>query len=298
MTYERPDILRETVKKLREQTFPPAYIVVIDNSKSQRTAEVVNELKGFDLDYHRVGHNSGPAGAAKRGLELLMSKGYDWIYWGDDDDPPENRFIFEIFFQKIKDAEENKPPVGVFGGRGGYFNKVTGRIKSLSNADLKKTKVVAVDTVPGGHSMLVKAEVVKQGVLPYEKLFFAFEDFDFCLKLKKAGYAALVDTEYWLKDNYRHGNFSENYRWKGTSFGSRESFWRDYYSTRNLLYIFLRERYFSAFAVHFFKTLIKAFFGFRFGWKYGRKNLQIQWLALIDFIMGRFGRRDSISGLR
>lgn len=290
MTFERPNTLRKTVLKLLDQTVPPHFILVVDNSITIKTAEEVEKIKSKSIGYHRVGHNSGPAGAAKIGLEKLSEMGYDWIYWGDDDNPPGNNLVFENLFRKLPAFEKKNINIGIFGGKGGLVNKRTGRVRSLSNEKLAKADVVEVDVVPGGHTMLVKAEVIKEGVLPSPKLFFGFEELDFCLKVKSKGYRIFVDSEGWLRTRYKANNRG-NYQWKASRFGDAGNLWRDYYSTRNLLYIFYRHEYYSAFLFTLIKSIAKSLAGFVHGIYFGRKNFQIQWAGCIDFFSGRFGKR-------
>ncbi|MCZ2845104.1 MAG: glycosyltransferase [Candidatus Bathyarchaeota archaeon] len=291
MTYERPKILLNSIKELQRQTFRPEYILVVDNSESYDTQKAIEKLSNPIVKYHRVGYNSGPAGAASIGLQKLTDKGFKWIYWGDDDNPPKHRTIFENFFSKIeKLSKESNIEVGVFGGRGGNLNKVTGRISSLTNSQLQKADIIEVDVVPGGHTMLVNAEVVIQKVFPEGKLFFGFEELDFCLKVRKKGFKVVVDSEDWLKENSKEGNIAANFKWKGSSFGDSSLLWRNYYSTRNLLYIYFKNLYFFPFLFLLFKSVLKSMVGFRYGLNYGKKNLVIQWKAILHFFTNTYGQ--------
>ena len=69
MTYERPEVLLKTIQNLREQTFPPELILIVDNSISRTTEILLNKHKFSNLEYFKVGYNSGPAGASKIGLK-------------------------------------------------------------------------------------------------------------------------------------------------------------------------------------------------------------------------------------
>ena len=292
MTYERPGVLLETIEKIRNQTIPPSLILVVDNSESWRSRRVLQAVQGPDLQYLRSGYNSGPAGAAKKGLNLLTEKGFKWIYWGDDDNPPGDQQVFEKFFMRICDAEKKYSNIGIFGGRGGKLNRFTGRIRSLKNEELLQSDVVEVDSVPGGHNMFVNSKVIQEGILPLEKLFFGFEELDFCLRVREKGFAVLVNSRDWLTENYSQGLKKDDYRWKGRSFGKYSSLWREYYSSRNLLFIFWRNKYYFAFWFIFLKIFIKAFAGFRHGWKYGKTNLLVQSVAVLDFSRNHFGYRQ------
>lgn len=288
MTYERPEVLLKTIHNLREQTFPPELILIVDNSISRSTEILLNKYQFSNLDYFRVGYNSGPAGASKIGLENLTVLGYDWIYWGDDDDPPRDNSVFEHLFQGIKELQDNGEKLGIFGGKGGHFNKFSGKIQSLSNKELKACKFVEVDSVPGGHTLLVNSEVIKAGALPDEKLFFGFEEFDFCLQVKNKGFKNYVDAQSWLKVRKNANLVQDNYRWTGKSFGSEESLKREFYSTRNLLNIFFKNRFLFPFLNLLLKSIGKMFVGFRYGPSYGKKMCRIQFMAICAFFLRDF----------
>ncbi|NJW53426.1 glycosyltransferase family 2 protein [Salinimicrobium oceani] len=291
MTYERPDILINTLRQLQGQSLPPEIIIVVDNSDSNETSQLLDTLNFEKVNYLRVGYNSGPAGAAKIGLEKLTAMGYQWIYWGDDDDPPASEQDFEILFGGIEILQRKGVKLGIFGGKGGRLNRLTGRISSLSNKELKEAPYLDVDLVPGGQNMLVNAEVVKAGILPDERLFFGFEELDFCLKVKSAGFKIYIDADNWFRTRVRSGNVAKNYRWRDHSFGNREYLQREFYSTRNLLQIYYRHKFFFAFFYFLLKSIAKMVLGYRFGRNYGKKMFLSQWKALKAFVQQDFSRR-------
>ncbi|WP_373056158.1 glycosyltransferase [Zunongwangia sp. H14] len=294
ITFERPVILLETLSILKKQTFPPQHILIIDNSISDRTEIALKEHISDSLEYYRVGYNSGPAGGARIGLEKLANLGYDWIYWGDDNNPPRDYNVFQETFKALREYVNDAQMPGIFGGKGGKLNKTTGRVRSLSNKMLRANKFAEVDVIPGGHTMLVNSGVVTAGCLPDEKLFFGFEEMDFCLSVKKAGFKLIVDSETWLKVRRRDNHLKENYRWQDASFGREEILNRDYYSTRNLLYIFLKNKLYSAFIVLLLKSVAKILLGFKYGWKYGKAMAGVQFSALGDFFSGKFGKQRDL----
>lgn len=267
----------------------PSYILVVDNSESRETETTLNGLKQENVGYYRVGYNSGPAGAAKIGLEKLTALGFTWVYWGDDDNPPFGKKTFETLFSQLKKFD-NKEEIGVFGGKGGKLNFWTGRIRTFSNSALLRSETFDVDMVPGGGTLLVNTEVVKKSILPEHKLFFGFEELDFCLRVQKAGFRVVVDAKSWLQENYTLGFRDKEFRWKDSNFGKEDFLWRSYYSTRNLLYIYYRNGYYSAFFFLLFKSVFKSIAGFRYGFNYGRRNFSRQWQAIFHFLSGTYGR--------
>src|SRR5690606_3928338 len=101
MTYERPREVLAMIKCLFEQSFPPEKILVVDNSLSYDTQKIVDDLNNRSVEYLRLGYNAGPAGAAKAGLKRLSAAGYDWVFWGDDNDPPRTIDAFERIFAML-----------------------------------------------------------------------------------------------------------------------------------------------------------------------------------------------------
>jgi GT2 family glycosyltransferase len=290
ITYERPAEATSMIAKLFEQTLVPEKILIIDNSDSYRTQELILSLNDRRVEYIRVGYNSGPAGAAHIGLKLLAEQGFDWIYWGDDDDPPETSHSFNDVFEVLSKTKYKDDEVGIIGKAGGRLNRLTGRTLSFKNAELKG--IIEADYIAGNKMMIVNSMVVKANILPNPLLFFGFEELDFCLRVSNNGFRILFDGSKLLKQRVQEGKTASSYRWKGHSFGIKERLWRQYYSTRNLLFVLRANRFWSALILQILRTVTKSIYGFRYGWSYGIKQFRIQALAMIHFSFGRFGQTN------
>lgn len=286
MTFERPTIVAETIRKLLKQSCPPQKILIVDNSVSDSTGEVVKSFQESKLSYHRVGYNAGPAGAARLGLEILAGEGYDWIYWGDDDDPPEDDSDFERLLNLARQA----PHIGAIGDGGGSFNKYTGRTRRLFNNEI--IGLQTVQFIPGNKNFIINAQVVRTGVLPTPGLFFGFEELDFCLKIQEAGYQLYVDGSHWLEKRRRAGLGDIGIKFKDDNWGIKLPGPRQYYSARNMLFIYRGHKLYIAFLFTFIKVVIKSLLGFRYGMEYGKRGFFFYSRALSDFILGRAGSRN------
>jgi GT2 family glycosyltransferase len=285
MTFERAGLLHGTIQALLAQTLPPEKILVVDNSISDETGHLLQSLKNEKVSYHRVGFNSGPAGAATIGLQILANEGFDWIYWGDDNDPPRDKTVFE----RLLALTPQLTKAGAIGSIGGKLNKVTGRTRNLRNNELGR--VCEVDYIPGGKNFIISSTAVKTGILPSEELFFGFEELDYCLKLKRAGYKIYVDGEKWLASRIRSGRIDPNYKWSGSSLGKPIT-GRQYYSARNILYVLRWNRLYIAMIFNLFKILAKGVFDFRYGFSHGLKSFRIHSTAVLHFIIGKKYRTD------
>lgn len=282
ITYHRPKVLLETLKKLFAQTYPPELIWVIDNSENLETDHAIATLGDPRVKYYRMGYNGGPAGAAVRGLKLCFQDGLDWILWADDNDPP----FFSDTFEKLLSIRDSNPFCGIIGSVGHFFDRKKGVIKRIQSRLLEKKETVEVDFVAGGMSMLVSADVVKSGIFPNEDLFFGFEELDFCLKASRKGFMILVHCELFLRLREKHNRLDFDrplYRKKNKPE-------REYYSLRNLLMISdtltlnsMKNRLIQ-------KWLAKSIYGFKYGPKYGAKNARMILLALYHYFRGIKGK--------
>ena len=182
ITYERDEILLDTIAKIFIQTLPPEKILIVDNSESLTTQDLIKQLNNPRIEYSRVGYNSGPAGGANHGLKILSEQGYEWIYWGDDDDPPNQIDIFEKLLQ-LADAVEKCAVVGSVGHK---FNFCSGKIERIEDKFLASTGVLEVDHIGGGMNKIINGKIIRDhAILPDKDFFFGFEDLDLDIKIKK-----------------------------------------------------------------------------------------------------------------
>ncbi|MEP1088210.1 MAG: glycosyltransferase [Algoriphagus sp.] len=282
ITYNRPDILLDTIGQIFAQTYPPELLWIIDNSEGLATDHAIASLLDPRIKYHRMGYNSGPAGAAAKGLELCAKEDLDWIYWGDDNDPPFRNDCFERLLA-IRDANSF---CGVLGTVGQFFDRKKGVIKRVQTRLLEKKDWIEVDYVAGGMCMLVSGKVAREGIAPDPELFFGFEELDFCLKVSRKGYAIVVDCKLFLEARKLH----QRLEFERPAYQVKSNLNREYYSLRNLLMISdsltlpgMRNQLIK-------KWLAKAVYGFRYGPKYGAKNFRLITLGFYHYLRGISGK--------
>tara|TARA_R110002072_G_scaffold30097_11_gene94422 strand:+ start:17087 stop:17998 length:912 start_codon:yes stop_codon:yes gene_type:complete len=288
ITYQRPEILLDTIQKLFDQTFPPEKLWIIDNSVDSDTLQKIEALNSNRLIYHRVGHNAGPAGAAAIGLRIVAEAGYKWVFWGDDDDPPPFENSFENIF-KLLSIDLGDLRIGQMGLVGQRFDTKKGKVIRISDAELKSQQRIEVDTIAGGQMKIVSSKVVHDGVLPEPDLFYGYEELDFDLKLKKAGYTSLVSTDEFLKARNKYGRIGFNR--PAYSKKASNKLWREYYSTRNLLTVLKRNKFYFGYMVCLTKSLAKGLYGFRYGWGFGVINFKFVYTGIWHSIIKEMGKK-------
>lgn len=290
MTYERAETLIETIEILFAQTVPLEKILIVDNSASDNTLNRIALLNDPRVVYHRVGYNSGPAGAAGIGLNTLAVEGYEWIAWMDDDDPPIFKDVFETLLRTAKSNEK----CGCVGVVGQYFNKKNGLMVRVPDAAIEGVGSIEVDTIAGGMCKIVNAKVCSiSNVFPDEELFFGFEELDFDLRMQEAGYTLLVDKELYKRHRVKFNRVGLNVK-KGLK-KDQSRLYREYYSTRNSLIIFQKHRLYSALLITFFRSIAKIILGFRFGVKYGWNNMNFVVRAWFHFMISKKGKVDFLN---
>lgn len=282
VTYHRSAILKETIRKIFDQTVHLSKLFIMDNSEDYLTETMILELEDDRLFYYRMGFNAGPAGAAKKGLELCGNDGFDWIFWGDDNDPPFRSDCFE----RLLAIQYVSPYVGVIGSVGQFFDKKKGVIKRVKTRLLEKKKTIEVDYVAGGMCMLVKGEIAREGILPDPDLFFGFEELDFCLKVQRKGYVILVDSGLFLEARNATGRLE----YELPIYYKKQNLIREYYSLRNLLFISSNLKLIEMNRWLHLKWIGKALYGFRYGFRYGLKNSQLIFLAIYHYWTGVKGK--------
>lgn len=82
-TCGRPEVLRQTLRALRHQTYPYFEIVVVEDGPAESQVVVEEELAGMLFQYHATGQNVGRSRAGNIGLSLAKGAYLNFL---DDDD--------------------------------------------------------------------------------------------------------------------------------------------------------------------------------------------------------------------
>lgn len=290
MTYERPTILQKTIEKIMCQTLVPEKILVVDNSESDTTKQVVEGLADPRVVYHRTGFNAGPAGAARIGLTQLAGEGYRWIYWGDDDNPPVIENTFERLLTMGDELIGRGIKVGALGVTGSYFSRFRCTLSRIEQGRVQPTN--EVDVIPA-NKLIIHSSVVQAGIIPNSDLFFGFEEMDFSLKMRSQGFHLICHGEL-LK---QHRELFGREKSKEVRFETDNEYQRlrRYYGYRNMLFIlFHTNHYYWASMILIVRILMRSLLNIRFGLAYFRRNGRVYWLAITDGLSGRLGRRQNL----
>lgn len=288
MTYRRPVILAETIRAIQAQTRPPDRLLIVDNDPAE-SARPVAEAAG--VGYLALGENTGPAGAAAAALRALSSEGWEWIWWGDDDNPPTRPDALErlLVLGEREAARTGVPPLGGVSSTGERWDWGNGRSVRLQDHELCDS-VIEIDVFAGNHNPMLRREVIEVVGLPNALLFFGFEEREYALRIRKAGFRLVVSGEDVLALRRYYGFINKPRRRR--VFRPLSGVWRDYYSYRNSIYI---HREVLGRPLHALRTAAravgKAIVSYRNGWNYGSQTSRLLVRAAWDGLRGTMGQQ-------
>jgi len=287
ITFNRPKILRETILSLLKQTRVPEVILVVDNGNAEQTEAVLCDFDRSRVLHHHLGDNPGCAAGEAHGLHWLSEQGYEWIYGVDDDDPPATNDTVERLLRVIA-CKGNEPDVAGVAAFGTHFDWSKGETKRLPDEALQG--IVEVDTFTGNSQYILRRDMIKKVGLPNPNLFIDFEDAEYFLRIRQAGYRLLVDGD--LMRDYRAQSGRLNMEQKRLpKLRKIPSPWRRYYSTRNFIYAMRNTFHRPDLARReALKSLARSIYYLRYGLKVGAAFSAFQLRGVLDGYRGRMGR--------
>lgn len=287
MTFDRPEILRQTILAVLEQTRAPDYLLVVDNGTNPQTEKVVRAFPKALVGYYNMGSNTGPAGAAAFGLEQLAKDGFDWIWWGDDDDPPQTGDTFETL---LRLAVSQGPDTGVVAAVGNYWDSRRGRVRRPADSELDG--ILSLDVFGGGTHPIFSRRTVDRVGVPDASLFFSFEDLEYSLRIRQAGLQILADGDLYRRYRTLAGRMNLAPQRKLLRPQPVGAVWRQYYDTRNYIYIAQRVLGRNDLAAREAgRATARAMLSWRHGLREGFAVSVFQMRGVLDGLRGRMGSR-------
>ncbi|RPI54052.1 MAG: glycosyltransferase [Acidobacteria bacterium] len=287
MTFNRPLVLRRTLELLQAQSRRPDHVLVIDNGSSSATQDVVSAFPASWISYCGMTENVGPAGAAAFALERLTTeaRGYEWIYWGDDDDPPQSPDTIQRLMSIAETSSEDTAGVAAVGA---LWDWQRGEARRLPDHAL--TGLIDVDVVGGNQQLILRSDVIRTVGLPDRRLFFGLEEIEYCLRIRRAGYRILVDGDMMRECRARSGRLDWRPPRSKRPAQPQHTLWRRYYSTRN--YIFSMRMFERPdLARHeALKSLARAVLSWGRGPRFGAVFTVLQLRAIVDGYRGCMGQ--------
>lgn len=239
VTYQRADLLKQTLHSIAQQTQSLDQILVVDNENSAAMRDLIETMASrfmpCRLRYLASPKNLGSAGGWALGMrQIAMEDEYDWIMPLDDDDPPKNPRDFERMITFADDSKQTHPNLGAVGIVGAIFNWGRGLIERLPDEAL--TGSVPVDFVGCGYMPLYHRDAMNRVGVFDEKLFFGYTEVEYGIRLKKNQFEILANSEMWIERRSAENRMGIRPKPSRVCVISP----RKYYAIRNHIYIMLK----------------------------------------------------------
>ncbi len=193
VTRNRKKELFECLNSIFDQSRKPNEIIVVDNGSAENIKRYLQ--KRFPgIKFVRSEINLGGAGGRNLGLLHTMGK---YILFMDDDAVADKNMLNELFKVVVKDKnvgivqpkiyEKERP--NVIQGVGHGINLKTGRVYGIGVHEEDRGQYEKVMEIPmAGCTWMVKKEVFENIGNYDEDIFIPYEDSDFSIRARKAGY--------------------------------------------------------------------------------------------------------------
>lgn len=285
VTFKRPDLLGEYLERLGRQSLPLDTLLVVDNAGDESVRSIAKAAAGHaatHVDYLALPTNPGPAGGFNAGISHLGARmaDDDVVVLLDDDDPPWTDQTFAILREVFDQVDAEHPNLGVVGTWGASL-RFGGRLRSVEG-----TAPAMVDYVAGGGCPHYKAGAARAVGGPDPALFFGFEELDFGLALKRAGFSV------WGSGRAPELKMASSVGRKQVGLGVEAPTWRRYYSLRNLVTVLRKDgRTLDAVLLSVGAGLAKPILNLVVSPRVAAANLRVNTHALRDAWTGKLGKR-------
>jgi rhamnopyranosyl-N-acetylglucosaminyl-diphospho-decaprenol beta-1,3/1,4-galactofuranosyltransferase len=199
VTHNRADLLARMLDALVVQTHPIATVIVVDNASGDHTPQVLAR-DDLPLQVIRSEENVGGAGGFRIGMETAYEGDWNRIWLMDDDVVPAPDCLAVLMGV---DAEHSDCVMCVREDLDGNLVEKSATTFDLRNPLAIKPKTSSVETTYGTREampplaeievvafegLLVRREVVAAVGLPDAEFFIFYDDADFALRARKAGF--------------------------------------------------------------------------------------------------------------
>jgi GT2 family glycosyltransferase len=282
----------ECLESLKKITYPNYEVIVVDNGSQGNDAQVLKETFGDYIHPIQNDRNYGFAGGMNIGMKYAMDNSQpDCLLLLNNDVAVAPDFLDHLVEAAMADAS-----IGIAGPKVYYYDfpkriqsagskvrMVRGLTFSIGDKQIDNgqyEKQQDVDYMDA--CLLVKNEVVQKVGLFDEGYFCYWEDVDYCIRAKKAGYRVIYApvARIWHK--------------VGQSANKTNVGFRDYYSTRNRIRLIRKHASKSQYL-----SFLLYFFGYHFWLMTGALLYRGKMKQLVAFYVGvRDGLFDSDAGGR
>lgn len=237
VTFNRADLLVGMLEALGAMHRQPEAIIVIDNASTDHTRAVLGDATNLGLDAVHLDDNLGGAGGFHLGVKMAYEQGFDRIWLMDDDVMPAPECLDVLL------AQDEACLMSVREDTTGALVEKAAMTFDLANPLSIKPKTAMVETTYGTRAampervelenvafegFMIRREVVTRIGLPDPTYFIFYDDCDYAIRARRAGFRIWAIRDAVL---VRQLSFDQQHDLAG---------WKGYYMYRNLFVVHFR----------------------------------------------------------
>jgi len=237
VTFNRAELLRGMLDGLAALDRAPDAVIVVDNASTDHTRDVLAAADLRGLQAIHTTENLGGAGGFRLGLQTAYDQGYDAMWLMDDDVVPAPDCLSRLL------EVDGSCLIAVREDRSGALVEKAALRFDLRNPLAIRPKTASVDSTYRDRAampatvevenvafegFLVRREVIDRIGLPDASFFIFYDDVDFAIRARRAGFAVRAVRDAVL---VRQLDFDQQHDLAG---------WKGYYMYRNLFAVHFR----------------------------------------------------------
>jgi len=255
-TYNRADLLCETLDSILSQTYENFELIVVDDGSTDNTEEVVKRHSAGRINYIKTENWGGPARPRNIGIEKATG---EYIAFCDDDDiwlpkklEKQINYIVNSNYGMIFTMQKQFGATSIFSN---YFGIGPLPFKKDTSANA----LLQVNCIPTS-SVVIKKDLLDQiDYFDERRSFIAIEDNDLWIRVSKVAAIGFVPNVLVLHRNHRDGTYlnsttiyggkKELFKKHGIQYNSSSLNWiknnLTYYFIRNIFNLLYENIYFN-----------------------------------------------------
>lgn len=234
VTFNRLELLKQTIEALRGQEKRLAKIVVVNNGSTDGTAAWLGEQTDLCIVTQE---NVGGSGGFYTGIQKVMEWGTDYVWCMDDD-----VFPTPACLKNLLETTGQHPDAAILAPRRYMEGRIvchdftkynlTRPFSSMYQGRIARLEVTEPTYIVGTafEGPLIRRDVIEKIGLPNRDLFIFCDDTDYCLRAHLAGFRLLYVPQARMEKKL----FFSNDTWAERE---RKKKWKRFYQVRNSTYL-------------------------------------------------------------
>lgn len=216
VTFDRWELLDKVLSRIQGYSWDYSGFVVVDNASTDHTSEVLFKFKkSLGLEIVRLEDNVGHGAGLAQGLRRIQKSGKEphHVVFLEDDSIPKKGYL-EFLLQAAQNRKFSLISSDGFQVRLGKRIKIGSTDGEILEADFGLFD-----------GAIARFEDLMKVGFPVENWFMMFDDFEYCYRIKKAGFKIGVISNPYVEILHEG--------WGGGN--SHSHLWRAYYQSRNFV---------------------------------------------------------------